>query len=317
MPFIGVGGAALPFTRRAAKSPLSMACGVALACPARDMRLLTLKTVLVAVARDGTSLAGLRAGAALAAVAGATLHVVHVTDDRGVTPETLAQSTLHGVDARVHIVPGVAAASIRAVADLLKTDVIVLGPHRGGAHAGRGSALGTTALGVVTNATAPCLVVSQTLDLPLRRVLVPVDLSETSRGALLVALSWASALRGNGEHAPTTLTVLYVGTDRESVAVGGDRARALEQQVAEIRDIGGSWAGVDVQHTAVVGTDTSATIARYATEHGAGLVVLGTRGLGIDPIGRVGSVADETIRLVHLPLLLVPPAMWLTHAPSR
>jgi len=240
-----------------------------------------------------------------------------VTDDRAVTPATLAQSTLHGVDARVHIVPGVAAASIRAVADLLKPDVIVLGPHRGGAHADRGSALGTTALGVVTNATAPCLVVSQTLDLPLRRVLVPVDLSETSRGALLVALSWASALRTKGEHAPTTLTALYVGTNGESVAVGSASARALEQQVAEIRDIGGSWAGVDIRHTAVVGTDTSATIARYATEHGAGLVVLGTRGLGLDPIGRVGSVAGETIRLVHLPLLLVPPAVWLAHARSR
>jgi hypothetical protein len=30
----------------------------------------------------------------------------------------------------------------------------------------------------------------------------------------------------------------------------------------------------------------------------------------------VGSVAGETIRRVHLPILLVPPAMWLTHARS-
>jgi nucleotide-binding universal stress UspA family protein len=278
------------------------------------MRLLTLKTILVAVARDGTSDAGVRAGAALAASTGAVLHVVHVTDERGVTPETLAQSMLRGVDARVHIVPGDAAYSIRSIADRLKADVIVLGPHRGGTDPGRGSAFGTTALGVVTNASAPCLVVSQALDLPLRHVLVPVDLSDTSRGALFVALSWASALRPTEEDASTSLTALYVGPNRESVAVGADPIRALEQQVGEIRDVGGSWAGVDVRHSAVVGTDTAATIARYASEHGAGLVVLGTRGLGLDPIGRVGSVAGETIRLVHLPLLLVPPALWLTHA---
>jgi nucleotide-binding universal stress UspA family protein len=280
------------------------------------MRLLTLKTVLVAVARDGTSDAAVRAGAALAAATGAALHVVHVTDERDVTPETLVP-TLDGVEARAHIVPGDAAYSIRSLASRLKADVIVLGPHRGGADADGGAALGTTALGVVTNAAAPCLVVSQALELPLRRVLVPVDLSDTSRGALLVALSWASALRPTGEQTATTLTALYIGPNPESVAAGAGLVRELEHQVAELRDVGGSWAGVDVRHTAIVGTDTSATIARYATEHGADLVVLGTRGLGLDPIGRVGSIAAEAIRLVRVPLLLVPPAIWLTHARSR
>ena len=281
------------------------------------MRLLTLKTVLVAVARDDASRAGAQAGAALAASAGAALHAVHVTDDPAVTPETLAQSTLDGVDARIHIVPGSASNSIRAIADRLKADVIVLGPHRGDTRPGGGRALGTTALAVVTNAAAPCLVVSQTLDLPLRRVLAPVDLSDTSRGALLVALSWASALRPDGEDTRTILTALYVGPDDKTVAAGANRVRALEQQVAELRDAGGSWAAVDIQHAAVVGTDPSATIAQYAAEHDAGLVVLGTRGLGLDSIGRVGSVAGDTIRRVHLPVLLVPPAMWLTHAPTR
>ncbi len=276
------------------------------------MRLLTLKTVLVAIARDDTSRAPMQAGAALASGAGAALHVVHVTDDSGVTAETLAKSVLHGIDAQVHIVPGAAPGAIRAIGDRLKADVIVLGPHRDGTRTARGSALGTTALGVVTNAAAPCLVVSQALELPLHRVLVPVDLSDTSRGALLVALSWASALKPTGEHASATLTALYVGATDASVAPGADRVRALEHSVAELHDAGGKWAGVELRHTAVVGPDTSATIARYATEHDAGLVVLGTRGLGLDPIGRVGSIAGETIRVVRRPVLLVPPAVWLT-----
>jgi len=280
------------------------------------MRLLTLKTVLVAIARDDTSRAGIQAGIALANAAGATLHVVHVTDDSAVTAESFAESALNGIGAQLHIVSGAAPDAIRSIADRLKADVIILGPHRGGTRIGRGSALGTTALGVVTNAAAPCLVVSETLELPLLRVLVPVDLSDTSRGALLVALSWASALKPTSEHASATLTALYVGATDASVAPGADRVRALEHEVAELHDAGGRWAGVELRHTAVAGTDTSATIAQYAAEHDAGLVVLGTRGLGLDPIGRVGSIAGETIRLVRRPVLLVPPAVWLTHARS-
>ena len=280
------------------------------------MRLLTLKTILVAIARDDTSRAGIQAGVALANAAGAALHVVHVTDGSAVTAESFAESALDGIDAQVHIVPGVAPDAIRSIADRLRADVIVLGPHRGGTRTGRGSALGTTALGVVTNAAAPCLVVSEALELPLLRVLVPVDLSDTSRGALLVALSWASALKPTGEHASATLTALYVGATAASVAPGADRVRALEQEVAELHDAGGRWAGVELRYAAVAGADTSAAIAQYATEHDAGLVVLGTRGLGLDPIGRVGSIAGETIRLVRRPLLLVPPAVWLTVARS-
>jgi nucleotide-binding universal stress UspA family protein len=280
------------------------------------MRLLTLKTVLGAVARDDVTRAVIQAGSALASTAGATLHVIHVSSDPSVTPETLAASILDGVDARVHVVAGDAADSIRSTADRLRADVIILGPHRGGVRTSRGSTLGSTALGVVTNAAAPCLVVAKAVEFPVRRVLAPVDLSDTSRGALLVALSWASALRSSREGEPTILTALYVGLNAESVTAGADRLAALEREVAGLRDVGGSWAGVAVRCTGVAGQSIPETIARYATEHDVDLVVLGTRGLGLDPIGRLGSVAGETLRLLSLPVLLVPPAVWLTHMHS-
>jgi nucleotide-binding universal stress UspA family protein len=133
------------------------------------MRLLTLKTVLVAVARDDVTRAAIQAGSALASSAGGTLHVIHVSSDPSVTLETLAASILDGVDACVHVVAGDAAESIRSTADRLRADVIVLGPHRGGVRTRRGSALGSTALGVVTNAAVPCLVVAKTVELPVRR----------------------------------------------------------------------------------------------------------------------------------------------------
>ena len=147
-------------------------------------------------------------------------------------------------------------------------------------------------------------------------MLVPVDLSDTSRGALLVALSWASALRASREGEPTVLTALYAGLNAESVTPGADRLATLEREVAGLRDVGGRWAGVDVRCAGVAGQSIPETIARYAIDHDAELVVLGTRGLGLDPIGRLGSVAGETLRLLPLPLLLVPPAVWLAHAPS-
>jgi nucleotide-binding universal stress UspA family protein len=55
-------------------------------------------------------------------------------------------------------------------------------------------------------------------------------------------------------------------------------------------------------------------IAGYATRTRADLVVLGTRGLGLDPTGRLGSVADEVARRISTPILLVPPAVWETYA---
>src|SRR5215813_10034592 len=47
-----------------------------------DMRLLTLKTVLVATDLDDSSLVALATGKELAESAGAKLHVIHVSDDR-------------------------------------------------------------------------------------------------------------------------------------------------------------------------------------------------------------------------------------------
>jgi K+-sensing histidine kinase KdpD len=85
-----------------------------------EMRLLTLKTILVAVARDDVTRAAIQAGAALASSAGATLHVIHVSSDPSVTLETLAASILDGVDACVHVVAGDAAESIRSSADRLR-----------------------------------------------------------------------------------------------------------------------------------------------------------------------------------------------------
>lgn len=279
------------------------------------MRLLALKTILVAAETDETSLLGIRAAADLAAAAGASLHVVHVAAaDTSGALDALERS-MRGIDAKMHVLSGEPVDAIRALADRLSADVIVLGPHRSGPRGAGERRLGSTALAVVTNATAPCLVIAGTLPLPLHHVLVPVDMSDTARGALLVGLTWASGLRQGNEKSITRLTGLHVGNSMADSS-GADRVRWLEEELARLRQTGGSWAGVDVESAAVQGEDAATTIADYSVQRKADLIVIGTRGLGLDAVGRLGSVAGDVIRLLPVPVLLVPPAVWLAHAKS-
>src|SRR4029079_1040597 len=140
---------------------------------------------------------------------------------------------------------------------------------------------------IVTASWAPCLVVAETLRLPVRHVLVPLDLSDTARGALLVALSWASALRSQENSAAgVRLTVLYA--DQSS---GGRRSSAvdqLEMDLTRARAAAGTWAGGAIEGPEVVSGDAATAIASYAKEHRVDLIVLGTRGLGLDAVGRLG-----------------------------
>jgi nucleotide-binding universal stress UspA family protein len=223
-----------------------------------------------------------------------------------------------GVDDRnsvVHIVSGDPAHSIRVLADKIRADVIVLGPHRPGIE--RGNRLGSTALAIVTASWAPCLVVAGTMRLPIERVLVPLDVSDTARGALLVALSWASALRRKVDDAAAGvhLTAVHV---RQSPAEGeSPPMRQLDADLARARADAGTWAGVAIEGPELVPGDPATAVAAHATEHSVDLIVLGTRGLGLDSTGRLGSVSAEVARLVDVPILLVPPAVWQTHSKTE
>ena len=279
------------------------------------MRLLALKVVLAATDLDDSSLATIATARALAAAADAELHVVHVTstpdaDSSGVSA-LLGRAGVGLDEASVHATAGDPALAIGKLADEISADVIVLGPHRPRADE-HGRPRLETALGIVTNSAAPCLVAHE-LSLPLTRVLVAVDLSETSRGALVVGLSWASALRGNRARSSTgsTLTALYVTGLEAHTDELTHVTETLERQLDELREDAGSWANVVIESDIVTGNDVAESVARYAAEHGAQLIVLGTRGLGLDTVGRVGSVATAIARATTIPTLLVPPAIWL------
>jgi nucleotide-binding universal stress UspA family protein len=294
------------------------------------MRLLIIRTVLVATDLEPSSRDALETAHRLATLAGASLHAVHVMAParaggsetaRGKAVEDV-RAALRGAGvaeehATVHVVPGAPAEAIRALADRISADVVVIGPHRRRAGITGEQALGSTARRIVERAYAPCLIVGQQLRLPLRRVLVPTDFSETASGALLVGLSWASGLRTRDEaDGATTLTALHVD------AATGEASRAspaslLEDELEELRREGGSWAGVTMHGVTEQGEQPAETIERFAVRHRSDVVVIGTRGAGTLEDSRLGSVSAMVAIRSEVPTLLVPPAVWRTHAGVR
>ena len=214
-------------------------------------------------------------------------------------------------DTRMHVLEGDPASAIGSLADRLHADVIVLGPHRQARTSPR--TLGGTALAVVTNAASPCLVVSNSLRLPLQRVLVPVDLSDTARGALLVGLSWASALRG-GAHAnqrgDVALTALHVQISPDGTS--GSPPREIEKELEHVRRAANTWAGVSISGETTVNANVTQGIIDYVRDSAPDLIVMGTRGLGMDALGRLGSVAASVAMVVDTGI--VAPAVWVEHA---
>jgi universal stress protein E len=288
------------------------------------MRFLVLKNILVATDLADPADSAILTASQLAGAAGASLHVACVLTssggDRGEMLHARAREELAAIlvragvrvnDATIHLLSGDPASAIGSLGGRIRADVFVLGPHRERGSRPRG--LGGTALAVVTDSSSPCLIVSTPLRLPLSHVLVPVDLSDTARGALLVGLSWASALRAPAlqaaERRDVRLTALHVQPTSSTTP-----APFVEKELAFLREEGGTWAGVSVHGETVADADVTRGIASFAASHGPDLVVLGTRGLGLDPVGRLGSVAASVSQSIELPTLLVPPAVWMAHA---
>ena len=277
------------------------------------MRPLALRNVLVATDLSDALLPALRSAAELARLADAHLYVVHAEEQpgdesalsrhlsaAGVAPAVLADArTLHGP----------AGALIAQEAWRTEADVIVLGPHR----PTHDKILGSTADRVVRAAPAPCLILPTALPLPLDRVLVPVDITEGASGILEVGLAWASALRrrNNGARVPTTLVALHVLADESDSA---SRLAALQQQINRVNDRLAHAAGVKVQQLLEYGSDPASQIIKQAEDGRCDLLVLGTRGKRVANGALFGSVSSAVVRRATMPVLLVPPTVWLDRA---
>jgi nucleotide-binding universal stress UspA family protein len=173
-------------------------------------------------------------------------------------------------------------------------------------------ALGSTADRLVRTSELPCLIVRNALSLPLRRILVPSDLSANAQRALEVALIWGAALRmptvrGGG----TEMRVLHVAPQPSP-----DERRLLEEELRTAASAGGSSTGVEsllrVQPEVRQAESAADAILRAAAEEQVDLLVLGTHGRSALDRALIGSVSSTVARQTEVPVLLVPPVRTAT-----
>lgn len=269
------------------------------------MSALGIRTIVVATDLTDTLLPALRSAARLAELTEADLHVVHTTEKRiseSLLDDHLRAAGLAGAPrVTAQIMVGPPGALITQEAARLSADVIVLGPHRPNQ-----TRLGSTAYRVMHGSHTPCLVLPLALSLPLQKVLVPLDLFEPARGALAVAITWASALRRREPGETTTLTALHVLTANQ--VQGSDSTSRVTDEAARVRRQFGNVVGLAIE--SVVDSGIPATvILQHAKTLNADLIVMGTRGQHPET-AELGSVALAVVKRAERPALLVPPGTW-------
>ena len=145
------------------------------------------------------------------------------------------------------------------------------------------------------------------VDSPFPRILVPTDFSLASEEAWRVAQSLGRALGSE----LVLLHVLAEGPLFSEIPFAGDRVRAAYEAARSwVEKRLGEWAeaarteGGTVRTTMRTGVPYREILAGAAEER-AGLVVMGTHGLGGLDRALLGSVADRVVRLAPCPVLTV------------
>jgi nucleotide-binding universal stress UspA family protein len=212
-------------------------------------------------------------------------------------------------DVEVLIQSGRAAAQIVECAALLPADVIVIGTH--GASGFEHLLLGSVTEKVLRRAKAPVLTVPPlartTSQLPYRRILCPVDFSESSLAALDFAFSLAQ--ESNAE-----LTLLHVFEwPAEDVPIDTPPSRVPEsrQEIereamtrlndlvpASVRD----WCR---PATRVSHGKAYREILGVATEDRADLIVIGVHGRNAVDLMLFGSTTNQVVRRATCPVLTI------------
>lgn len=139
----------------------------------------------------------------------------------------------------------------------------------------------------------------------MRKILVPVDASESAQHAARYAATLASDNPAVQLHVLNVQEPLEVRahaylSQQEAKSIQAADAQHILQPVMELLDD----AGVAYRADWRIG-DIASTIAAYAEEIGCESIVMGTRGLGLVGNLVMGSVANKVVHLVNVPVTLV------------
>jgi nucleotide-binding universal stress UspA family protein len=139
-----------------------------------------------------------------------------------------------------------------------------------------------------------------------QRILVPMDFSAQSRGALALASRLAKEagpvhlILAHSTHVPAELEA-YAATHADFFRekLPAQAAAELERMLGELQD-----AGISCEYVALQGSPEQ-RIVELAKERGATLIVMGTHGRGGLSHVLLGSVAERVLRLAPCPVLTV------------
>ena len=145
------------------------------------------------------------------------------------------------------------------------------------------------------------------------RILLATDGSEDAELALSTAVDMAGCTNSElhlitvapGLPDPVYQTheasLRYETYEEALKAVEGEARKVLDAQVRKVEEAGGTVAEAHL----VVGEKRDRAIVHLADEIGAGLIVMGSRGLGGIRRALMGSVSDSVVRHSHCPVLVV------------
>jgi nucleotide-binding universal stress UspA family protein len=206
------------------------------------------------------------------------------------------------IEALLHVVAGNPAKAVLDRAAATECDLIVLG------DSGRKKQLdfGGAARGILANAHCPVWIQTQWVR-PVRRILVPVDLSEHSMAALATAVDLAKRVNAH-------VTVLHGFSAREFAYVGIPYGPAYESAssleavraaaVGQFDEVMAEfdWGGVEHVARFVEEEPSHAILAR---QDDFDLITMGTHGRTGLAATLIGSVAYHVLRSSHTPVLAI------------
>jgi nucleotide-binding universal stress UspA family protein len=244
-----------------------------------------IRSILAATDLGESSDQVLRSAAAAAQVTGAALHVLHVLEldsssggsgESASFPERIGRAEAALQEQLRRVLPGeIVPASrrvenyavdkaIRQYAGDVSADLIVLGPHRG-REVGR-RLLGSTADEVIRTAGIPCLLVRQPLTVPIHRLAVPTDFSDSAAGALDFVLAWTGQMAAPGGPAARgpEVRVFHVAWLESRSGSEDVLEPRLEREVEEARRRAGDARDVPLHPEVIREIDPVEAIVTYA-----------------------------------------------------
>jgi nucleotide-binding universal stress UspA family protein len=260
----------------------------------------------------------------LAGSTGASLHVLHVIDNRFLRTvradprnhEAAAlwqlQEQVRDGDAGASLVvehSGAPADEITRYARTHNIDLVVMGTHgrrRRGAHL----LLGSVAEQVARTAPCPVLTIREApaaRDLSSLRILVATDFSPPSDAALGYARRLAAKVRGSIRllHVVEQPSVApFLGSELSIPEPSREEQTATPRVHLSHRMLIDGRSRVKIDGDVVFGP-SGATITAYAGDNGFDLIVMGTRGRSGLTHLLMGSVAESVIRTAPCPVLTV------------